>query len=528
MLEFLGIAFFSFLSEDLACITAGGLAARMQLNLWSAILSSYVGIVAGDLLLYYTGYAGGGFLLNARWVSRYLKPEKISRAKMWLETSGAKMIVLSRFVPGTRLPTYVAAGVLRMPVARFTLLLLLAASVWTPLLVVASYLSGAWLLEYFTRATFFTRFAAMAGIVGALWLAARLVLSLATWRGRRLLYSRIQRILRWEFWPMAILYIPVGVYLVYLALRHRQLTAFTACNPAIYASGIRGESKSEILSGLMLSARRFGAVAPFICIAGDLPTNEKITLAQKFIRQHARNFPVVVKPDVGERGNGVLIAKSREELELHLRETRHAVILQQYVPGREYGVFYYRYPGETSGKIFAITDKRLLMLAGDGVRSLEQLILSDARAVLMARFHLQNHRTQLDYVVPKGKFYPLVSLGTHCKGGLFLDGNHLITPTLTRAVDKISQNFRGFYFGRYDIRVPSEDDLKRGAHFKILELNGVTSEATNIYDPRHSLLFAYRTLFRQWHIAVEIGLANIRQGAKPVGLKALLKLAFSK
>lgn len=528
MLEFFGITIFTFLSEDLACITAGSMAARMQMHLWSAVLAAYVGIVAGDLLLYCVGYASGGFLLNTRWVRHYLKPEKIARAKSWLEISGAKMIVLSRFVPGTRLPTYVAAGVLRMPVARFTLLLLFAALVWTPLLVVASYLSGAWLLEHFTRASFVTRFAAMAGVVVALWFAARLVLALATWRGRRLLYSRIERLLRWEFWPMAILYIPVGAYLFYLALRHRCLTAFTACNPAIYASGMRGESKSEILSGLMPSQRRFGNIAPFICIAGDLPVSDKIKLAQKFIRQHAHSFPVVIKPDVGERGNGVFITESHAELVAHLAASPHAVILQQYIPGREYGIFYYRYPDEATGKIFAVTDKRLITLTGDGVSSLERLILNDTRAVLMAQFHLEKQRTQLDYVVPQGEVYPLVRLGTHCKGALFLDGNHLITPELTRAIDTSSKNFDGFYFGRYDIRVPNEDDLQRGTNIKILELNGVTSEATNIYDPRHSLLFAYKTLLRQWRIAVTIGLENIRRGALPVGLTALLKMAFSK
>ena len=46
----------------------------------------------------------------------------------------------------------------------------------------------------------------------------------------------------------------------------------------------------------------------------------------------------------------------------------------------------------------------------------------------------------------------------------------------------------------------------------MIELNGVTSEATNIYDARHSLADAYRVLFEQWSLAFEIGAANRERG----------------
>ncbi len=526
MAEFLSIAFFTFLSEDLACITAGSLAARSDIQLWVAIVASYVGIVVGDLLLYLAGYSGGALLLKTRWGSRFLAGERVIRAQQWLKNSGGKVVILSRFVPGTRLPTYVAAGILRMPVTRFTVLLLIAALFWTPILVVASYLSGTLLLDAFSGASAITRGVALAGIVAVVWLASRLVLSFATWRGRRLLYSRIERLLRWEFWPMYYLYVPVGFYLLYLAIRHRQLAAFTACNPAIYASGMRGESKSQILAGLKPSAGNFGSVAPFILIRAELPYSERKKLALAFLRKLPQKYPVVIKPDVGERGSDVKIVRSQDELEAHLRTSEQDVILQQYIQGHEYGVFYYRYPSASMGRIFAITDKRLITLTGDGLHTLEELILRDKRAVLMAKFHLEQHRNELDYVVPKGAAYPLVQLGTHCKGVLFLDGSHLITPELTRAIDRISQNYVGFFFGRYDIRVPSEKDLRAGKNLRVLELNGVTSEATSMYDPRHSLWHAYKILFAQWRIAVEIGLENIRRGAKPVGLKTLLQMAF--
>jgi hypothetical protein len=44
---------------------------------------------------------------------------------------------------------------------------------------------------------------------------------------------------------------------------------------------------------------------------------------------------------------------------------------------------------------------------------------------------------------------------------------------------------------------PSDEDLENG-RFKVIELNGAASEATNIYDARNSLFSAYRTLYKQW------------------------------
>ncbi|MBE7437535.1 MAG: VTT domain-containing protein [Spirochaetales bacterium] len=528
MAEFFGIALFTFFSEDLACIAAGHLAARAQMGLPAATAAAYLGIVTGDLLLYWAGYAGGGLFTKTRLGRHLLTAETLARGKRWIEQKGPAMVILSRFLPGTRLPTYVAAGVLRMPVHRFAALLLVAALLWTPLLVIVSFLSGSYLLERFQETPPLVRFVSMAGLILCIWLLSRLALSLSSWRGRRLLYSRWQRLLRWEFWPMWVLYIPVAGYLVYLALRHRCFAAFTAANPAIFASGIRGESKSAILRGLMPSPHNSGNVAPFITIRQGTIPEEGMILVQKFMRRQSLTFPIVLKPDSGERGNGVLIARNRAQVEAYLAETNPDTIVQEYIGGHEYGIFYYRYPEDREGKILSITDKRLLTLRGDGRSTIEELILRDGRAILMAKFHIQNHRLDLDRVLEKDKLHPLVKIGTHSKGALFLDGSHLSTAQLIRRIDRISKNFDGFFFGRYDVRVPNEADLKAGRNIRILELNGVTSEATGMYDPRHSLLHAFKTLFQQWRIAVEIGLQNIKRGTKPAGCLTLLSLAIGK
>jgi len=105
---------------------------------------------------------------------------------------------------------------------------------------------------------------------------------------------------------------------------------------------------------------------------------------------------------------------------------------------------------------------------------------------------------------------------------VFLDGNHHITAALTAQIDALSQKIEGFNFGRYDVRVPSSSDLQAGYNFKVLEVNGVTSESTDIYDPKNSVVDAYRVLFRQWREAFEIGAQVISQGAQKVSLMQFL------
>ena len=88
-------------------------------------------------------------------------------------------------------------------------------------------------------------------------------------------------------------------------------------------------------------------------------------------------------------------------------------------------------------------------------------------------------------------------------------------------MDEISQKLDRFFVGRYDIRYSSEDELRAGRGFQIIELNGAASEATSVYDPRNSLFAAYRTLFRQWELVFAIGDANRRKGASPTKLSSL-------
>src|SRR5207248_9680741 len=64
----------------------------------------------------------------------------------WMSRRGMAVVFLSRFAPGLRLPTYVAAGALKTRFWRFMFYFLLAAAIWTPLLVGAAALAGSRIL----------------------------------------------------------------------------------------------------------------------------------------------------------------------------------------------------------------------------------------------------------------------------------------------------------------------------------------------------------------------------------------------
>lgn len=501
------LALATLISEDLACIAAGLAVANGSLTFVPALAACFGGILAGDLLL----------VLLGRWLATQARSQErlrwlinsaaVLRAERWFRQRGPALILTSRFLPGMRLPTYIAAGLLRAPLAALLGWFLLAGALWTPLLVGAATVAGAATQAFYSR---WTQSVWLVLLIAALvWVLWSIAIGLGSWRRRRQLLGRWRRLTRWEFWPIWAIYPPVVLYILWLGLRHRFILP-TAANPGIgHGGGLVGESKSEILRGL---ARAGDRIAPWSLI----PPND---LAQRrnevraFLARERRGYPLVLKPDVGERGKGVRIVPDEAALQKVLEESPAPQIAQVYVPGVEYGVFYHRHPDARSGEILAITDKRVVRVQGDGHRTLEQLILADDRAVCLSPYFLTTFAQRLDEVPAAGESIALSELGTHCRGALFLDGTHLLTAPLQQAIDEISRHFEGFYFGRYDVRAASPEAFQRG-EFTVIELNGLTSEATSIYDPRHSVWFGWRLLCRQWRIAFEIAAANRARSAR--------------
>ncbi len=504
----------TFVSEDATCVAAGVLAGQSRISFALALSACFVGIFVGDVLLYWTGRIFGRRILNIGFFSRLVSENSLASASRWLDERGAAAIFLSRFVTGTRLPTYLAAGFLQTNFWKFTFYFLIASAIWTPLLVGSTTFASSWFSTY-----------AVLEVVLIL-IALKVSMNLVSWKKRRMFVGRLKRIVKWEFWPLKVFYFPVVLYVLFLAMKHRSLTVFTCANPAMPASGFVGESKNEIYAGLQTSAADQRFLLRHLFLPADVSADELLDRARSFISENDLNFPIVLKPDAGERGKGVTIIRDFVELRERIDGIDHDLILQEFADGVEASVFYFRYPDRQSGEIFSITEKRFPKLLGNGVSSLEELILNDERAVCLAGKYFEQNSDRLGSVPAFEEEVQIIDIGTHSRGAVFLDGSWLRTPELESAIDDICRDYDGFHFGRFDLRARSFEELGKG-NFRIIELNGVTSESTNVYDPRYSLFDAYRILFRQWRIAFEIGTANCADGRRPTSAAALARLLLN-
>ena len=135
MLTFFSLIFGTLVSEDLACITAGLLIQRGQIGASSAIAACALGIFAGDVGLWGIGRVFGRAALEWSWIAQRLESDRVHEFRSWLDLHDGRTIVASRFLPGSRLPLYVIAGLVRLPGRVFTCWALVGTLLWTPVLV---------------------------------------------------------------------------------------------------------------------------------------------------------------------------------------------------------------------------------------------------------------------------------------------------------------------------------------------------------------------------------------------------------
>lgn len=238
------------------------------------------------------------------------------------------------------------------------------------------------------------------------------------------------------------------------------------------------------------------------------------TILDRMIKNNL-HFPVIMKPDYGERGWMVEKIEDSNELKTYVNRIRINFILQEYIQfPLELGIFFYRYPGQTAGIVSSIVKKELLSVTGNGMSNIRELIRKNQRAFLQLEKIENHHPDLMNWIPGKGENVELDSVGNHSRGATFLNGNHLITDELVKNFNEIAEHIDGFNYGRFDIRCPSLRDLYAGKNIMILELNGAKSEPAHIYEPGFPLFKAYRVLFKHWKILFKIATQNHRNGIK--------------
>ena len=507
----------TFVSEDLTIVSTGLLIGDGRLDLFLGVLSCFLGIFAGDLGLWFIGRSLHTPLKKISFLQFRHLQDRLERTEHYFRKHGGKTLFASRFLPGTRFLVFTGSGLARMPFWKVAFWALLAGAIWAPLLIFLS--AGIGLpFAHLVTGVFHTGIWGIAIAILLTFAFARFLVKLFSEEGRTDIANGFRKLRSPEFWPLFLFYLPTFLYAIYLSLRYRSATLFTVANPGIPQGGVVGESKSEILAKIpeeiALACTR---LSTYESVEGKI---EKI---ESFLQKRSLDYPVILKPDAAQRGAAVRLVKSREQARRILEDSRVPLIAQVYHPGPlEAGILYYRLPGEDRGSIFSITDKVFPEIEGDGVSTLKHLILSHPRYRLQYRIFRERFEDRWESVLERGEKIRLTVAGNHAQGTLFRDGAHLITPELTRSLDRIADFMDGFFIGRFDIRYESEEDLKQGKELAIVELNGSLGESTNIYDPEGTLAFLFGTQFRHLELLWKIGDLNRSRGHRPDSLYRVL------
>lgn len=314
------------------------------------------------------------------------------------------------------------------------------------------------------------------------------------------------RIYHWETWHYLAKYIPISPAWFWYCLRSRSFWFFTPSNPGLSFGGFEGERKSEMYRQLPPGSY---PKTIYIKALTDYPGIEDSFLANGF------KYPVAVKPDAGMMGLMFRRINSAADLASYHATMKVDYIIQELVTyPLEVSVFYYRLPHESGGTITGFLKKEFLEVVGDGHSTLWELMRNYPRV----RFRLEEmrlkHEGRLQDVLPWGEIYCLSYALNLSRGGRLVSLEHEKDEQLLKVFDALSNYTRHFYYGRYDIKCQSVEDLKQGRNFSILEYNGCGAEPHHVYGNGNNIFQAYRILLHHWKILYKISRYNHRRGIR--------------
>ena len=225
------------------------------------------------------------------------------------------------------------------------------------------------------------------------------------------------------------------------------------------------------------------------------------------------SFPLIAKPDIGMKAYAVKQIQDIQQLAEYQNKIRRDFIIQELIVyPNELGIFYVRIPDEKTGRITGIVAKEFLSITGNGKDSMTKLIMQNPRSYSQLPFLIRIYGDDLNRVLPVDEKFVLVPYGSHTRGSMFLDFTAKQNEKLFQTFNEICNQIPGFYFGRLDIRYTSFEELSEGVNFSIIEINGAGSEPTHIYDPSHSIFFAWREIIKHWKLLYYISSANNKKG----------------
>jgi len=279
---------------------------------------------------------------------------------------------------------------------------------------------------------------------------------------------------------------------------------FSSSNPTITFGGFEGEGKKEMYDQLPPHL-----VPRTIYIMHDMTYQEVINK----IREAGFTYPFIVKPDVGMKGMLFRKIESEEQLIRYHERIPVEYIVQDLIElPVEVSVFYYRYPDQQKGRVSGFIHKELLQVKGNGVSTLKELIQQHPRARFRMEEMEHRHGHRFNRVIAKDEIFYLSYAGNHNRGAHFTNLHKEIDEDLQNVFDELSHYTDKFFYGRYDIKTTSIDDLKKGKNFLILEFNGCGAEPNHIYDCGMSIWKAYGVILTHWKALYRISRYNHKNG----------------
>ena len=306
--------------------------------------------------------------------------------------------------------------------------------------------------------------------------------------------------MHWEFWPMWLVYLPISVYYIYLSFKAKSFFFFSAANPSIETGGMFFESKFSVLQ---LLPKAYYPTTVYI------PTNAPIATVISQLANNNISFPIIIKPNRGERGWRVQKIDTQQALAAYLFTNRIDTIIQPFINySYEFSVFYYRHPTSTTGSISSVTKKELLHVIGDGKSTLAELISKNRRAFLQSKTLQEQFQSDWNTVIPLNEHKLLVPYGNHARGATFIDVTAQYQYKALEVFDAIAKAIPEFYYGRFDVKCESEASLYTGVGLQIVELNGAGAEPAHIYDPNFKFFKAQQVLYQHYKIMYQIATYN--------------------
>ena len=310
----------------------------------------------------------------------------------------------------------------------------------------------------------------------------------------------IYKLTHWETWHHHAKYIPISPVWVWYIFRSGTPWFFTPSNPTLTFGGFEGEGKKEMYEQLP---------------DGSYPHTTYIQprinfeAVEKQVADAGFKYPFIVKPNVGMMGFMFRKISNADQLKKY-HDTIHIEYLVQELIDYELEVsaFYFRMPDQAKGIISGFLKKESPYIIGDGVHSIEELMRQHEGIRFKQDEFLTKHEEWKKDILPPNQKYYLSHASNRSQGGTLIGIDHEIDERLQKLFDGFSHHAGKFYYGRYDIKCKSVEDLKEAKNYSILEFNGAGAGTQHVYANNYSLWKAMSVILTHWRMMFRISRYN--------------------